>query len=328
MATTDSSAAPREGHTQERACLNCGCSLRGDYCHCCGQKAHVHRTLGAFWHDLLHGVLHFEGKTWRTLAMLVLRPGTLTRRYVDGERARFVSPLAMFLFTAFVMFTVVNVATPLGAPGFSVSESIERGIADERQRLRQLEARRATAGGQQARELDKQIAERRDDLADLEQLRRQGGSTAKAASDPLRGGKWFNRAFNKAQENPELLVYKLKTNAYKFSWALIPISVPFLWLLFPFSRRFGLYDHAVFVTYSLSFMTLLVVVGVLLMAAGMGTLASLAWLVPPFHMYAQLRGAYGLSRPGALWRTVLLVIFANVVVGLFASLLIWLGALG
>ena len=44
-------------------------------------------------------------------------------------------------------------------------------------------------------------------------------------------------------KNPELVFYKLKTNAYKFSWALIPISVPFVWLLFPFSRRFRLYDH-------------------------------------------------------------------------------------
>ena len=61
---------------------------------------------------------------------------------------------------------------------------------------------------------------------------------------------------SKAARNPELLLYKLKNNAYKFSWALIPLSVPFVWLLFPFSRRFRLYDHMVFVTYSLAFMTL------------------------------------------------------------------------
>jgi hypothetical protein len=324
MATSDSSAPPQEGHTQERACLNCGCALVGEFCHCCGQRAHIHRTLGAFWHDLLHGVLHFEGKTWRTLAMLVARPGTLTRRYVDGERARFVSPLAVFLFSAALMFAVVSAATP---QGFSISESLEEAISEEREELRQLEARRAGAAGAQARKLDAEIAERRDDLSGLQELRQRGGG-ASATSDPLRGAKWFNRAFKKAQQNPDLLLYKLKTNAYKFSWALIPISVPFMWLLFPFSRRFGLYDHAVFVTYSLTFMTLLVVVALLLAAAGLGSLASLAWLVPPFHMYAQLRGAYGIGRLSALWRTVLLVMFANVVVGLFASLLIWLGALG
>ena len=39
-------------------------------------------------HDLLHGVLHFEGKIWRTLPLLAWRPGELTRRYIDGERAQ------------------------------------------------------------------------------------------------------------------------------------------------------------------------------------------------------------------------------------------------
>ena len=62
----------------------------------------------AFCHDLLHGVLHFEGKIWRTLPMLAWRPGELTRRYIDGERARFVSPIALFLFCVFLMFAVAS----------------------------------------------------------------------------------------------------------------------------------------------------------------------------------------------------------------------------
>ena len=62
--------------------------------------------LRAFFHDLLHGVLHFEGKIWRTLPMLAWRPGELTRRYIDGERASFVSPIALFLFSVFLMFAV------------------------------------------------------------------------------------------------------------------------------------------------------------------------------------------------------------------------------
>ena len=99
---------PAAGEAKEgahsTACLNCGAALVGRYCHECGQSSHVHRTLMSIGHDLLHGVFHLEGKIWRTLPMLVLRPGELTRRYIDGERARFVSPLALFLFTVFLMF--------------------------------------------------------------------------------------------------------------------------------------------------------------------------------------------------------------------------------
>jgi hypothetical protein len=48
--------------------------------------------------------------------------------------------------------------------------------------------------------------------------------------------------------------------------------------------------------------------------------------VPPIHMYRQLRGAYRLSKSGALWRTGLLTIFAFMSISLFASLLVTVGA--
>ena len=96
-----------DGHTREANCLNCGTPLSGPYCHQCGQHAHVHRTITAFFHDFAHGVLHFEGKIWRTLPELALHPGRLTRRYIEGERAKFVSPMALFLFSIFFMFFAI-----------------------------------------------------------------------------------------------------------------------------------------------------------------------------------------------------------------------------
>ncbi len=101
--------------------------------------------------------------------------------------------------------------------------------------------------------------------------------------------------------------------------------MPFVWLLFPFSRRFRLYDHTVFVTYSLCFMMLLVVAGVLFQAASIGAIAGLLWLIPPFHMYRQLKGTYALSRWGAIWRATLLTVFALIVVSLFAAVLVGVG---
>ena len=101
-------AGEGDGHTHEANCLNCGAPLAGPFCHECGQHAHVHRTLSAFFHDFLHGVLHFEGKIWRTLPLLAWRPGELTRRYIDGQRASFVSPIALFLFSVFLMFGAIG----------------------------------------------------------------------------------------------------------------------------------------------------------------------------------------------------------------------------
>ena len=142
-----------------------------------------------------------------------------------------------------------------------------------------------------------------------------------------------HRRRTKAEENPELLLYKLQNNAYKFSWLLIPLSVPFVWLLFLHRRRywqFRAYDHTVFVTYSIAFMTLGLVALTFLRLLGIGeALIGLALvLVPPLHMFRQLRGAYALSWWSAAWRTIALLVFATVATGLFLLLLVLIGVAG
>jgi hypothetical protein len=201
-------------------------------------------------------------------------------------------------------------------------------IAEAQQKVRELETQRAAAvkNRQSTAEIDEELADARRELTATSTI--AGGAVRLDRPDELQGAPdWLSGFVNEAGKNPELLFYKLKTNAYKFSWALIPISVPFVWLLFPFSRRFGWYDHTVFVTYSLCFMTLLLILGSTL-ALVLPSIASLTWLIPPFHMYRQLRGTYELGRFGAIWRTIALTIFAFMAIGLFASLLVGVGEFG
>ncbi|WP_195908676.1 DUF3667 domain-containing protein [Novosphingobium sp. Gsoil 351] len=138
-----------DGHTQETACLNCGTTLCGSHCHSCGQAAHVHKTLAAFFHDLLHGVFHFEGKIWRTLPLLVWRPGLLTREYIDGRRASYVSPIALFLFVVFLTFALFNLAVgPIHVEPSAVIAAKSGGVQAEADAARELattEARLARA---------------------------------------------------------------------------------------------------------------------------------------------------------------------------------------
>lgn len=318
------------GHTRERACLNCGAPLIGSHCHLCGQAAHVHRTLGAFFHDLLHGVFHFEGKIWRTFPLLVWRPGKLTREYIDGRRASYVSPIALFLFVVFLSFAVFN---SLGSPvNFTntAPAGVQAGMGDaETEALktqadleRQLADAKASKGGDIA-SLEEEVAKSKQAVEVIraarsgklpEQFAPADGSTSKEAADSL------NAAWQHVRENPELIAYKLQNSAYKYAWLVIPLSVPFIWLLFPFSRRFHIYDHTVFVTYSVSFQLLLIaLVGALTAWDAVGVTALWLMLYAPFHMYRQAREAYGLSRFGAWWRTWFLSGFAVLVLALFAT---------
>jgi hypothetical protein len=316
-------AGEAEGHTHEANCLNCGARLEGPYCHECGQHAHVHRTLSAFFHDFAHGVLHFEGKIFRTLPLLAWKPGELTRRYIDGQRASFVSPIALFLFSVFLMFAVVGLTSNTRSQSAKVMADAAKEIANDQQKLTVLQGQRATATGPVAAKLDDKIKDLNSEITALQAVKAGKVDASIHFADDFLGG--FSDQFNEAAKNPELLFYKLKTNAYKFSWALIPISVPFVWLLFPFSRRFRLYDHTVFVTYSLCFMMLLLAASSIVGLVS-ESIASLAWFVPPIHMYRQLRGTYALGKGAAIWRTALLTVFAFIAISLFASLLFALGA--
>ncbi|HSQ94760.1 MAG TPA: DUF3667 domain-containing protein [Croceibacterium sp.] len=332
-------AGEGKGHTHEKSCLNCGTPLIGPHCHECGQHAHIHRTMGAFFHDFAHGVLHFDGKTFRTLPLLAWKPGELTRRYIAGERARFVSPMALFLFSVFLMFAIFQLAgigppTDLGPP---TQVSAELDLAKSQEYLAQLKAARAKMGKDNpaAPILDVQITGIEKKLGPNAVPKR--GDTVVLAQNKAKGTRitsrytgypFFDHAIDKWRENPGLMAYKLQSNSYKFSWLLIPLSVPFVWLLFAWRRKFGAYDHAVFVTYSLGFMTLFYVVLVLLGGIGVrtGTLMLLGTVVPLVHIYKQVKGAYGLSRFSAGWRTLALSAFIFVILFLYIDVLLVLGA--
>lgn len=360
---------PTAGEAKEHEhgpCRNCGATVTGAYCSNCGQPAHLHRSLVSLGHDILHGVFHFEGKVWHTVPELLFFPGRLTRRYIDGERAKFVSPMALYLFIVFLMFAVIpftgtSLETEIAdSDPLGVAEQFKENIDSQIEKLNdQIEAKRE----QLAETEPTAAAERKkieDDITGL--------IAAREAQQAMLSGDWRNmvkfaqdqeakatadakasapqvpgvtdkiddtenrlkNAVKQAADNPALLAYKLKTTGYKFSWALIPLSVPFMWLLFFWRRDIHAYDHAIFITYSISFMMLFATIVTLLYDLGVS-----AWIwgtaigiVPPLHLYKQLRGAYGVSRFGAWVRLFLLTLMITFVLTLFGVILVAVGMRG
>jgi hypothetical protein len=343
------------GNNQTGACLNCGTSLNGPYCAACGQKAHVHRTLSAIWHDILHSVLHFDGKMWRTLPMLLLKPGELTRRYVHGERAKFVSPMALFLFSIFLMFAVFSFTggpfqsgMPSNEGPFQVNleseaEKLDAEIAKTQAQIKNPETPEAVRLGLRAK-LNELKSDRNGVAfiqtgkpiyadANIRNSTTQGAKVSVLEGEST-GSPWLDRIIRKGGEkmvsNPSLAFYKLQSNGYKFAWLLIPLSLPFVWLATLGVRGHHFYDHAVFTTYSISFMCLLFLVIAVLGKLGVpdNFLGMAFVIIPPAHLYRQLRHAYSLTRTGALVRLIILSFFIWMVLILFAMILLFLGMLG
>jgi hypothetical protein len=312
-------------------CPNCGASYRGSFCPSCGQKAHLHRSLAEIGHDIMHGVLHLDGKLWKTLPLLAFKPGELTRRYIAGERAKFVSPIAMFLFTVFAMFAVFQMVG-IGAPTEMAndlfgSESEGPFQTEVRSQINKLEKERAALPATSPRR-----SEINSELKGLNFVLAQdttGVDASERAVNVATGIAWIDKKLiDKWQKNPGLMLYKLQANGYKFSWLLIPLSLPFLWLMFAWRRQFKAYDHAVFITYSLSFMSLLfIIMSLMSTIPGGGGWAFLLFVIgAPLHLYKQLRYAYGLRRFSALWRFGVLLFCTQIVLTLFLLILGLLGA--
>ena len=326
--------AAGHAHTGPVTCANCQTVFSGNFCPECGQKAHIHRSLAAIGHDIMHGVLHLDGKLWETLPLLAFKPGELTRRYIAGERAKFVSPMAMFLFTVFAMFAVfqmVGISAPTditegfmdGASGGSVvTTEVQQEITDlqkERDGLAKGDPRRGEIDNELAG-LTRVLEAQTKGAVDIDTSDMNFTGTGIAFLDEGIIKKW--------QKNPSLMFYKLQSNGYKFSWLLIPLSLPFLWLMFAWRRQYKAYDHAIFITYSLSFMSLLFIVMSILstIPEGSGWAFLLFVIAAPLHLYKQLRHAYGLSRFSAFWRFCVLLVCTQIVVVLFLQVLLLLGA--
>ena len=328
-----------EGNANTQAtieCPNCGTSFSGNYCPQCGQKAKTHRTLTAIAHDLIHGVLHLDGKLSHTLPLLIFKPGRLTRRYIDGERAKFVSPMSMFLFGVFAMFAVfqmIGLTTPTDLSWDGPAQMLQSEAEDEAERLRQEIAGMALddperASRQERLDLAEGFLSRAQETgADSEKVL-FGDEGASVTMSPT-GIDWIDTGIvKKWRENPGLMLYKMQANGYKFSWLLIPLSIPFVWFIFLWKRKFKAYDHAIFVTYSLSFMSLLFITVSLLASEPIGAGGwAFALLIfgAPLHIYKHLRYTYGLSRFSTIWRFVFLMFSVLFILLIFGNSLLILG---
>ncbi|HMB79663.1 MAG TPA: DUF3667 domain-containing protein [Vicinamibacterales bacterium] len=125
-------------------CASCAQPLAGPYCSQCGEEAvHPHTlTVHHFIaHTLAHETLHVDGKIWRTLRYLFLRPGFLTAEYCAGRRRPYINPVRI-LITAIIAYTLLmpasnmqltvlgqvnlNIAPVSSKDGASIADTVSR----------------------------------------------------------------------------------------------------------------------------------------------------------------------------------------------------------
>lgn len=113
-------AAGALAHSRSVACLNCSAPLNGPFCAECGQRdippypSTRELVVDAFWE--LSG---WDGRFATTVRALVQRPGMLTREFLEGRRARYLSPLRLYLLASLAYFVIAAAVPAVKPPGTS-----------------------------------------------------------------------------------------------------------------------------------------------------------------------------------------------------------------
>ena len=93
---------------QSPICLNCGEPMSGRFCASCGQRHETHPpTVGHLLGEVAETLTHADSRLWRTLRLLLTKPGLLTVDFLAGRRDRYLPPIRLYFILSFIFFLIL-----------------------------------------------------------------------------------------------------------------------------------------------------------------------------------------------------------------------------
>ncbi|WP_084398633.1 DUF3667 domain-containing protein [Henriciella aquimarina] len=300
-------------------CRNCGAPVEQRFCPSCGQlAASFHRPFLSLVIDSIGDTLALDSRVWRTLPLLMFRPGVLTRRYNEGKRARYVPPFRLFLLSSLIFYLVafaflervdwINVANA-SVDGEALSDEEMATLRNEVLRAdgtldeARLEALIREAGGGDEAAAESEPADTTDPAPEEGTPDEPAGAAdadTQAVADRLQ----------RIADNPKLFLSAVEVWAPRLSLLLVPFTMLALAIMYFWHRRLYIYDHAIHALHLHSWMYLVstLVIG-LSLVAGAGTASGIFFIAMPIYVLLSLRGAYGTGFFMSFIRMVLLCTF-------------------
>jgi hypothetical protein len=315
-------------------CLNCGTRLRGQYCGICGQRSR--NRLISIWQLLREAfgdVLELDSRLWRTLLPLLIRPGQLTRDYLEGRRARYMPPFRTYLVLS-VIFFVVAFFNPkedlkmLWDPEPEPSAEEIAALEEQQKTVAAENQEQVDRALQELKELDAEdtisealIAELADDDDEFEVSFGSGGNgffddcESATISDEGDLPEWVKKRFS--DERVKEICEKNKARGVEnFGDAivdnvpvalivLLPLMAMVLKILYPLSRRYFV-EHLLFFVHFHAFFFLILILQIIfsrivgLLGPEDGAVDSIGTLIlviasfyVPVYLYKAMRHVYG-----------------------------------
>jgi hypothetical protein len=285
-----------------RRCLNCGTVLEGRHCAQCGQSGDVHvLSLKEVAGDVTHSLLHLDSRVWRTLRLLVRKPGELTREFITGRHQQYIPPFRLYLAISILYFALSTLLPESGmfdldgsAPADNVDAPARAGVSEELKR--ELEAE----GVPKERIED---AVNGDDNCKISFF----GDTPNSTD--------FEKSLSRAceqmkKDGGKLFAERFAATAPKLMFVFLPLMAGVALLFYWRPRR--LYaEHLVVFLHNHAFTFLLLAVTALLNeiaelgfpgAGALNVIMFLLWCWLPYYVYRSMRVVYGNGRALTLFK--------------------------
>ena len=307
-------------------CRNCGELVEQRHCPKCGQlAASYHRPFFSLITESISDSFALDGRIARTLPLLLLRPGVLTRRYAEGRRARYVPPFRLFLLSSlvfyFVVFAFVGQANWLNfadvsANGQPLSDAQlselreafvdESGQVDEA-RLEEFITRLAEGN---------EVAEAGDvapvDVAN--EANNKDEVSEPSIQEEIQAGEQVDHEIEdrvrRIIDNPRLFISAVETWLPRLSLLMVPFTMLAMSLMYFWRRKVFIYDHAIHALNLHSWIyltaTFSMLVGWLLSP---GLASAFFFIALPVYVTFSLKGAYRSGFISSFLRMIVLSIF-------------------
>jgi hypothetical protein len=299
-------------------CKNCGADITGRYCASCGQHSDVSiPSLHKLFVEALGDLYNFDSRLWRSLGLLLFKPGRLTREYLEGRRARYVPPFRLYVVLSLTFFFVLAVLPDLngnegpsalvqGVDGETPSPEVESDGAapetDGEAAVPAAESELEPSSPRFAITMGESDGEGwQCDLGDTEEW------------DPEIRAR-FERACNQIAADAPSFGRALLENVPLMMFLFIPIVAAGMKVLYPLARR-KYVEHLLFFLHFHAFFFLLATLGLLVLFVATLTsvldipvtvLSVAGWVYVPVYLFLAMRVVYAQGRLATTFKYVLL----------------------
>jgi hypothetical protein len=228
-------------HLKERTakdCLNCGTEVAGRFCQQCGQEnVEVKESFFQLLRHFIEDLTHFDGKLWKTLKLLLFKPASLTKLYMDGKRAAYIHPIRMYLFVSAVFFLFMftgempekpeNLPANAGQPkdiATGINEGFDMDLGNDSVQYKTVEAYNAAQ--------QKLPESKRDQWLDATVKKKGIELNEKYEGDKFKIGK--------------ALIEKFEHYFSRMLYISLPIFAFFIWILYRRNKHHFFVDHIIF----------------------------------------------------------------------------------